>query len=99
MRSLCDKIEKGNGYIFKESLQNARSIFRFRAELFEAKINFKQKKEYKQEQYLCDSCETSTDEYSHALYCTAYSDLQNDTDLALYLQKVVQIRAKLRLAR
>ena len=44
MNSLRDEVVKGNGYIFTESLQNARSIFRIRAELFEAKINFKQMK-------------------------------------------------------
>ena len=104
--TLRDEVVKGNQYMFKETLQNSRSIYRLRVDMFEAKKNYKNKKEYKDEKYLCDSCETASDDNTHALYyCPAYSDLragkdlQNDADLALYLQKVVHIRAKLRLSR
>ena len=43
MSALRDEIVKGNGYFYSETLQNARVLFRFRVELIEAKINFKQK--------------------------------------------------------
>ena len=105
LSSLRDEIVKGNKYFFTETLQNARALFRFRVDPFQAKINYKNNEEYKKEKYICDSCESATDENSHALYCPAYSDLrdgknlQNDADLALYLQKVVLIRTKLRLSR
>ena len=41
MKALRDEIVKGNEYFFTENLQNVRTIFRFRMELFEAKLNFK----------------------------------------------------------
>ena len=47
MVALRDEISKGNGYFFSENLQSARTIFRFRVELFEAKMNFKNKPEFK----------------------------------------------------
>ena len=43
MSALRDEIVKGNGYFYSETLQNARVLFRFRVELIEAKMNFKQK--------------------------------------------------------
>ena len=82
---------KGNNYFFEQNLENIRSIFRFRIEMFEAKMNFKQKKEYKDEDYLCDSCQTKIDENTHVLYCEAYKslreglDVNNDSQLAWYL--------------
>ena len=102
MRNEC---MKGNSYFSNESIQNSRAIFRFRAELFEAKLNFKNKQIYKQEQYLCDSCESAVDENSHVLFCPSYRELRDgknlqcDRDLATYLQKVLSIRTKLRLSR
>ena len=104
---LRDEVKKGNQYFFNETLQNARTLFRFRSEMFEAKINFTNKKEYKREKnlYLCDSCESQTDVNTHVLFCPSYADLRegrdlhNDTDLANYLQRVLIIRAKLRLSR
>ena len=97
--------EKGNDYFTKETIQNARILFRFRAEIIYSKYNFKNNKEYKRSNYLCDSCEMETDENTHILHCFAYKDLrkdkdlQNDRDLAIYIQKVMIIRSKLRLSR
>ena len=105
MKALRDEIVKGNEYFFTENLQNVRTIFRFRMELFEAKLNFKNKHEYKSEMYLCDSCESETDENTHVLFCQAYKslregkDLNSDTDLSDYLRNVLQIRSELRLNR
>ena len=105
MSALRDELTKGNKYFYTETLKNARTIFRFRVEMFEAKINFKQKSEYKKEKYLCDSCESEIDENTHVLFCPSYSDLreeknlQNDAHVAEYLQKVLEIRTKLRLNR
>ena len=93
MSSLKDEIQKGNAYFFKETLRNARNLFRFRVELFESKLNFKNKTEYKKEKFLCDSCEREVDHHSHVLYCPAYSELRedrnlnSDSDLATYSQK------------
>ena len=50
--------------------------------------SFKNKKDYKDEDFMCDSCETEVDEKTHVLYCKAYKellqgkDLQSDNDLA-----------------
>ena len=50
MSAIRDEIEKGNSYFFKESLQNARSLFPFRVDMYESKLNFKHKPEYN---FLC----------------------------------------------
>ena len=105
MKALRDEIVKGNAYFFNENLHNVRTIFRFRMELFEAKLNFKQKPEYKSEGYMCDSCEREIDENTHVLFCPSYKslregkDLYSDSDLSEYLRKVLIIRSELRLNR
>ena len=105
MTALRDEVKKGNQYFYSETLNNARTIFRFRMELFEAKMNFKNKPEFKQERYLCDSCESEIDHNSHVLFCPSYSvlredkNLNDDSHLAEYLQKVLEIRTRLRLNR
>ena len=73
--------------------------------MFEAKYNFENKPEYKNENYLCDSCMSQIDHNTHVLHCPAYASLRqnknlnDDKHLALYLQKVLDIRMKLRLDR
>ena len=105
MKALRDESSKGNKYFFKESLQNVRTLFRFRVELFQAKMNFKQNTEYKRENYLCDSCQTEVDENVHVLFCDSYKslreglDINNDQHLSWYLQRVMEIRTELRLTR
>ena len=102
MSALRDEISKGNSYFFCETLQNVRILFRYRVELYESKMNFKNK--YKGN-YLCDSCESESDVYSHVLYCPAYISLRenrclnNDRDLAEYLHAVLEIRSKVGLNR
>ena len=105
MSALRDELNKGNEYFFKDSLKDVRTLFRFRVDLFEAKKNFKNKKEYRDEKYLCDSCESEVDENTHVLHCRAYKDLRegksmnNDEELCEYLQRVLEIRTSLRLNR
>ena len=103
MEAIKDEIHKGNSYFFKETLSNVRILFRFRVDLYEAKMNFKHKPEYKAEKYLCDSCESEVDVNTHVLFCPSYATLRenkslnNDSDLAEYLKSVLEIRMKLRL--
>ena len=103
MSCIRDEVRKGNDYFFNNTIQTARMIFRFRVDLIETKMNYKNK--YIHGNLLCDSCESEVDLNTHVLYCPAYKDLraekdlQNDNHLALYLQKVMAIRAKLSLAR
>ena len=82
MAALRDEVQKGNSYFFTESLQNARTIFRFRVELFEAKLNFRNKQEYKsQGNYLCDSCESESDNNTHILFCPSYAPVRENKNL------------------
>ena len=103
MSALKDEVQKGNSYFFNQTLQSARMLFRFRVELFESKLNFKNKPEYRSEKYMCDSCESTVDHHTHVLFCPAYSvlregkSLNRDEDLSNYLQKVLDIRTNLRL--
>ena len=105
MAALRDEVQKGNRYFFTESLQTVRTLFRFRVDLFEAKDNFHNKPEYKKENFLCDSCMSQVDLNTHVLHCPAYAplreekNLNNDLHLAKYLQKVLEIRTKLRFDR
>ena len=97
--------EKGNSYVKQEYIQNGRTLFRWRSDMFEAKTSFKNKAAYKDEKYLCDSCESEVNQNVHVLYCEAYKDLRegrkldSDRDLANYLQQVFLIRSRLRLQR
>ena len=103
MTAIRDEVTKGNNYMFKETLQKVRTLCRFRADLFEAKSNYKNK--FKNEGLLCDSCESEVDQNTHVLFCFAYAPLRegkclnNDSDLAEYLSKVLDIRTNLRLNR
>ena len=105
MKALRDEIVKGNEYFFKLSLHDVRNILKFRMEMYNSKIDFKQNAEFKKENYLCDSCETQTDENTHVLFCSSYQklreglDINNDSHLAWYLQQVLEIRTELRLNR
>ena len=57
LRKLHMEQTKGNSYFFNESLENARVLFCFRVEIYDAKYNFKNIKTYKDDNYLCDSCQ------------------------------------------
>ena len=73
--------------------------------MIEAKLNFKNKREYIEEKFLCDSCMTEQDENTHLLFCPAYKSLRENKDfnddqtLAKYIQQVLNIRMNLRLNR
>ena len=103
MAALRDELKKDNTYFYRDHITNVRTLFRFRVDLFEAKANFKNK--YRNDTLLCDSCESKIDENTHVLHCPSYSKLRenkclnNDSHLAEYLQKVIQIRMKLNLNR
>ena len=103
MNILRTEKTKKNEYIKQENISNARLIFRHRCDMFESKLNFKNNQAFKKDNYLCDSCESKQDDNLHVLYCESYKelrvnkDLNNNRDLGLYLQKVLNIRTKLKL--
>ena len=107
MSAILNEITKGNEYFFTETLENVRTIFKFRVEMNDAKMNFRNNPQYRAENYLCDSCESKSEkeDNTHILFCPAYApirenkDLNCDQDLANYLQKVLEIRTSLRLNR
>ena len=96
---------KRNEYIKEENIPNARTLFKYRCDMFDAKMNFKSNKEYIKENYMCDSCESAQEDNLHVLHCESYKDLRkekdlnNNKDLCIYLQKVLHIRTKLRLTK
>ena len=101
MKIMEEETNKNNKFIKKEDISNGRILFRHRSEMYESKGNYKQR--YKDTNLLCDSCESEVDDYLHVLYCSSYKELRdgkslkNDTDLAIYLKKVLRIRTNLSL--
>jgi len=84
---------------FKEMMViDIRMMFRIRTKMVPAKFNFKNMKNYRQELWRCDSCQTSIDSQSHILWCPAYQqirtgkNLSSDKDLVEYMKKVMKIR-------
>ena len=92
-------------YLKEMKLEEARTLFKFRSKMMEAKFNFKHKTEYTQENWMCDSCESMIDSNLHVTWCSSYQhlregkNLNSEKDLVQYLQKVMEIRTKLRLNR
>ena len=105
MTILREEKTKKNNYIKKENIPHARVVFRHRCEMFDSKLNLKNNYKYKEENYLCDSCESKQDDNLHVLYCDSYKelrvgkDLNNNKDLGTYLLKVLNIRTKLKLTK
>ena len=67
------------------------------------KFNFKHDKNYSDELWRCDSCQSSIETQQHVLICPAYSelrqgkDIKNDKDLVSYIKQVMKIREKLKI--
>ena len=86
-------------------MEDVRLKFRLRTKMIDAKFNFKNKKEYSSDLWVCDSCSSSIESQSHLLWCPAYQNLrenkslENDQDLINYIKKVLEIRDELKLRR
>ena len=65
------------------------------------KFNYKNDKKNREELWICDSCKAAIDTQSHILWCPSYKELRagkninNNTDLVNYIQRVMEIREKL----
>ena len=87
------------------NVEEVRLKFRMRTKMIDAKLNFKNRKDYSHELWLCDSCESAIESQSHLLWCPAYQNLRegksinNDKDLIQYIKKVLEIRQDLKLRR
>ena len=71
--------------------------------MFDCKMNSMNNPAYKNEMWMCDSCESCIDSQSHILYCPAYEklregkNLSSDEDIVTYFREVMQIRMNLNL--
>ena len=99
---LMDKnLEKENfqlkDYVKNMKLRDARTNFRIRSGMINAKMNRKNDPKYALELWKCDDC-FSMDSQAHIVWCPAYAalregkDLKNDRDLVEYYQQVMKIR-------
>ena len=95
--------EYGTKEYFKTlSLHDARTIFKKRSKITQhIKMNFPSDEHYRKKLWKCDSCQSAIDTQSYVLWCRAYvklrenKDLNNDQDIAQYLQEVLEIRSNL----
>ena len=103
MSKLKDKVEETfemKDYLRNKIIIEARTMFKFRSKMFKCKMNFKNVQTFKEDLWLCDSCQSQIDTQSHVLFCPAYQqlridkDIKNDEDLIKYLVQVLQIREK-----
>ena len=94
LSKLQDKVEEK--FERKEYLKNkvgieARTMFKFRSQMFCSKMNYRNNPKFKADLWLCDSCQSQIDTQSHVLFCPAYQilradkDLDNDKHLVQYL--------------
>ena len=92
-------------YLTELTLDEARTKFKIRSEMTDLKFNFKHDKNYSDELWRCDSCQTCIETQQHVLICPAYSelwegkDINNDKDLASYIKQVMKIREKLKITK
>lgn len=88
-------------YLENKVIIEARTMFRFKTRMYKCKMNFKHVQKFKEDMWMCDSCQSQVDTQSHVLFCPAYQQLRagkdmfNSNDLTTYLVKVIQIREKL----
>ena len=78
-------------------LRDARTLFRMRSGMINAKMTMKSKTKYSMDLWRCDDCR-SMDSQSHIIWCPAYAGLREgtnlDCDLVLvaYYQHVMKLR-------
>ena len=63
-----DNFDK-QAYFTELNTTEARTKFRIRTKMIDTKFNFKNKKSYRNELWLCDSCKTSIETQIHLLLC------------------------------
>ena len=87
-------------YLKDLTLEEARLNFRIRGNMTEFGFNFRNKKEYADKSWFCQSCDVAIDTFDHAKWCVAHEDLregrdlENEKDLVWYIGKVLARREK-----
>ena len=87
-------------YLLNMPIGQARIYFQHKYSMMEnVKMNFKGNPAYANNLWKCDKC-NNQDTNSHLLWCTGYEqerdglDLESDSDLCKYLQKIIILRCK-----
>ena len=87
-------------YLSTLPLEKARTMFKHKYKMTEmVKMNFKNDQKYANLLWRCSSC-SNQDTESHLLWCPGYTDLRkglnlnDDSDLCSYLQKIFAVRCK-----
>ena len=92
-----DEVLNLKEYATSMNLRNARTMFRWRSHMVDAKMNKKSDKQYAKDLWKCDYC-LSLDSQSHIIWCPAFASLRvdknlhDDLDLVQYIQAVMRIR-------
>ena len=69
--------------------------------MFKCKMSYQNDPAFKEECWMCDSCQSAIDDMAHVMVCQAYQplregkDMNSDSDIIEYLVAVSRIRAKL----
>ena len=86
-------------YINDMTMKEAQTYFKYRTHMINAKFNYKNDKNYREELWRCDSCKSAIDTQSHILMtCPGYQHLRvnknfdNDHDLVKFFQQVIDLR-------
>ena len=92
-------------YLSNLRLDEVRTLFRTRTMMIDVKDNLRNRKDYSEDLWVCDSCETAIESQSHVLWCPAYRELRENKDLspnkdfAEYMGNFMRIRNELKLRR
>ena len=101
LKNISEEKFERKDYLENKKILDARTMFRYRTGMYKCKMNFRHVHKFKEELWMCDSCQSQIDTQSHVLFCPAYQQLRagkdmfNTNDLTTYLVKVIQIREKL----
>ena len=90
-------------YLREMKIEDARTKFKLRTKMIEAKFNFKNDPIHRLNLWRCDSCQSAIDTQNHILWCPSYAelregkDIKNDADLIEYVKQVMKIRDELKI--
>jgi hypothetical protein len=96
-KNLENEVLELKDYVKSMKLRDARTLFRMRSGMINAKMNMKSNTSYSMDLWRCDDCR-SMDSQSHIIWCPAYAELREgknldcDLDLVAYYQQVMKLR-------
>ena len=105
MRDLVDEDFQRKPYLEHKNVTEARVKFAQRSSMFPCKTHYMSDPSFREELFVCDSCESAIDTMSHVMICPAYQqlreekDINSDKDMLEYLVAVSRIWCNLGLRR